>query len=144
MIDWLKGTTGPQRLAMGLAGAGIIGLIAVLMSTGSVRGYVKDHYRRAGSENGAQVYLASKPPAKVGAEIQKAHEPADRRVTSEGIFLRYRKDFVGILPRGRGSKIVLANENRGYGLFYPYVGGYWGSYSGPGESFRGGGPGSGK
>ena len=133
----------PRGLAIGLIVVGVLGIVLTLSSTGSVRSYVKDHYERSGSQNGAEVYTAAKSPAKVAAEIQGEHEPADRRVTPEGIFLRYRKDYVGIQPAGRGSRITLADERRGYGLFYPFVGGYWGSYSGPAESFRGGGPGGG-
>jgi len=133
----------PRGLAIGLIVAGILGIVLTITSSGSVRSYVKDHYKRAGSEGGAEVYTSTKPPTTVAAAIQKAHAPADRRVTPEGIFLRYRKDFVGIEPRGAGSRIRVADERRGYGLFFPFVGGYWGSYSGPAESFRGGGPGGG-
>lgn len=129
--------------AIGLILAGIFGIILTVSSSGSVRSYVKDSYKRAGSDRGAEVYTSTKPPAKVAAEIAKAHKPADRRVTPEGVFLRYRKDFVGVTSSGRGSRIQLADERRGYGLFFPFVGGYWGSYSGPAETFRGGGPGGG-
>ena len=133
----------PRGLAIGLIVVGVLGIVLVFTSTGSVRSFVKDKYDRAGSQNGAEVYRSSQSPTKVAAAISGKHKPADRRVTPEGIFLRYRKDFVGIQPSGRGSRITLADEKRGYGLFYPFVGGYWGSYSGPGESFRGGGPGGG-
>jgi len=66
-------------------------------------------------------------------------------VTESGVFLRYSKDYVGVVPdRGGGSKIYVDDERRGYAHFYPFIGGFWGSYSGRGESFRGGGPGAGK
>lgn len=133
----------PKGLAIGLIAIGAIGIVAVLLGAGSARGYVKDNYRRAGSERGAQVYTATQPATRVAAAIQGAHDPADRRVTPEGIFLRYRKDFIGVFARGRGSRIVVADERRGYGLFFPFVGGFWGSASGRAEGFRGGGPGGG-
>lgn len=134
----------PRGMAIGLIVVGVLGIVFTLARGGSPRGYVKDHYKRAGSDRGALVYTSAQPPARVAAAIQKAHSPADRRATPEGVFLRYRKDYIGVLATGSGgSKIQVANENRGYGLFYPFVGGYWGSYSGPAESFRGGGPGGG-
>lgn len=133
----------PKFAAIGLIVAGVLGLVLTFASAGSVKSYVKDHYKRTGSDRGAQVYTSPKPPARVASEIAKAHKPADRRVTPEGVFLRYRGDFVGVLASGRGSRIEVADEKRGYGLFFPFVGGYWGTYSGPAESFRGGGPGGG-
>lgn len=132
-----------KAVAIGLVVVGLLGLVLTLAGSGSARSYVKDNYTRAGSDRGADVYTSSKPPAKVAAEIARKHKPADRRATPEGIFLRYRSDFVGIMPRGTGSRIAVADERRGYGLFFPFVGGYWGSYSGPAETFRGGGPGGG-
>jgi hypothetical protein len=133
----------PKGAAIALIVAGVLGIVLTVSSTGSVKSYVKDHYKRAGSDQGAEIYTSTKPPATVAAEIAKAHKPADRRVTPEGVFLRYRKDFVGVLARGTGSRIEVADERRGYALFFPFVGGYWGSYSGPAETFRGGGPGGG-
>lgn len=130
-------------LAIGLMLVGVLGVVFTLTNSGSARSYVKDHYKRAGSDRGAQLYTSTKPPTKVAKEIAGAHKPADRRVTPEGIFLRYRSDFVGVMPKGSGSQIAVADERRGYGLFFPFVGGYWGRASGRGEGFRGGGPGGG-
>jgi hypothetical protein len=133
----------PKGLAIGMIVAGILGIVAVIASGESAREYVKKHYKRAGERNGAQVYTSTKPPLQVAKDIEKAHKPADRRVTSEGVFLRYRKDFIGVFARGKGTSIEVADENRGYHAFYPFIGGWWGTYSGPGETFRGGGPGGG-
>ena len=129
--------------AIGLILAGVVGILFTLTSSGSARSYVTDNYKRAGSDRGAEIYTSSKPPARVASEIAKAHKPADRRATPEGVFLRYRSDFVGVMGQGRGSRIAVADERRGYGLLFPFVGGYWGRASGRGESFRGGGPGGG-
>ena len=131
-------------LALGLAGVGVLVLVLVITgSTGGVRGFVKETYAREGSDRGAEVYRSDKPPATVAREIADAHAPADRRATPEGVFLRYRDDFVGVTPQGDGSRIAVADEARGYALFFPFVGGYWGRASGPAEGFRGGGPGGG-
>ncbi len=129
--------------AIGLIGLGVLGLVLTLAGSGSVRSYVKDNYKRAGSDRGAELYTSPKPPAKVAAEIVDANTPADRRATPEGVFLRYRSDYVGVMPQGTGSRIAVADERNGYGLFFPFVGGYWGRASGRGEAFRGGGPGGG-
>lgn len=129
--------------AIGLMLAGVLGIVFTLAGSGSARSYVKDNYKRAGSDRGAELYTSPKPPARVAAEIAKKHEPADRRATPEGVFLRYRSDYVGVMPMGRGSRIAVADERRGYGLFFPFVGGFWGRASGRGEAFRGGGPGGG-
>jgi len=132
-------------LALGLVALGVLGLVLVVTgSSGGVRGFVRDTYERAGSDRGAEVFRADAPPAAVAKQIADAHAPADRRATPEGVFLRYRDDYVGVTPEGEGSRIAVADEDRGYALFFPFVGGYWGRYSGPGETFRGGGPGGGK
>ncbi len=122
---------------------GLVGFGATAFGSGSVRGFVKENYERAGSENGADRYRSKKPPLEVAKRIVDAHKPADRRVVPEGVFLRYRSDYVAVQPEGAGSKILVADEKRGYGLFFPVVGGFWGRASGRGEGFRGGGPGGG-
>ncbi len=133
-----------KGLAIGLIVIGLLGVVAAFATAGSVRGYLKDEFRAAGRDDGQLLYTSNQSVAKTAAKIAKAHEPADRRVTPEGVFLRYRKDFVAVTPQGSGSRIAVVDERRGYTAFYGYVGGYWGTYSGRGESFRGGGPGSGK
>jgi hypothetical protein len=55
--------------------------------------------------------------------------------------------MVGIVPDPDDeakSTAYISDERRGYGFFFPFVGGFWGSYTGPGERFRGGGPAAGK
>lgn len=129
--------------AIGLIVLGVLGLAFTLTGSGSARSYVRENYTRAGSDRGADIYTSPKAPTRVAAEISDAHKPADRRTTPEGVFLRYRSDYVGVMPQGTGSRIAVADERRGYGLFFPFVGGYWGRASGRGEGFRGGGPGGG-
>lgn len=124
-------------LAVALTSAGCL--------SASVRDWVADHYEQRPSEDGVAVYHADAPPTQVAKRIADARKPADRRVTTSGVFLRYRSDMVGIVadPAG-GSRILITDERRGYAYFFPYVGGHWGTYSGTGDGFRGGGPGAGK
>jgi len=124
---------------------GLLLLIGTLASAQSPRAYISKHYRRVGNDGGAQVYASSKPATQTASDIAHAAHPADRRATESGVFLRYRSDFVAVVPQaGGGSRVEVSDERSGYTHFYPYIGGYWGTYSGPAEHFRGGGPGVGK
>jgi hypothetical protein len=128
---------------------GVVGIGATFATRQSARSHVRSAYRceqpRAAA-SGGQTFTcsATTSPKATAAAIARAVRPADRRATSSGIFLRYRNDMVGVQPAGRGSRITVAPEREGYRLFYPFIGGYWGTYSGRGETFRGGGPGAGK
>ncbi len=134
-----------QRIAALAAVVGGLALIVLLVSsTGSVRSFLADRYERTGQRGAETLYASAKPADATAAEIAEANEPADRRATPEGIFLRYRDDFVRVTPAGTGSQVGIADEDRGYALYYPFIGGYWGTYTGRGETFRGGGPGGAK
>jgi hypothetical protein len=127
----------------------LLALPAAGCANASVRDSVASNYQFEREERGRDgrslVYRSPKPPTRTAAEIGDRLSPGERRVTESGVFLRYARDYVGVVPDGRGgSRIFVDDERRGYGHFYPYVGGYWGSYSGRAESFRGGGPGTGK
>ncbi len=116
-------------------------------ASASIRDSVASNYKFEREERGRDgrslVYSSPRPPTATAAEIGGRLSPGERRVTQSGVFLRYARDYVGVVPDGRGgSRIFVDDERRGYGHFYPFVGGYWGSYSGRGESFRGGGPGT--
>lgn len=130
-----------------LAAALLLG-VAVLAGCGggSVRDYVQSNYeRQSGPGERPAVYRSDEPPSRTAADIAEARRPGDRRVTESGVFLRYQRDFVGVVPdRGGGSRVLVDDQRHGYGFFFPYVGGFWGRSSGRGESFRGGGPGAGK
>ena len=133
-----------------LSGVGVLGLIFTLTANHSVRDYVAGHYRFVGKERArgnakdTLIYASSKPVTATVKEIADARKPADRRTTEAGSFLRYRNDIVAVLPQGSGSRIMVDDEDDGYRHHYAYLGGWWGSYSGPAGAFRGGGPGSGK
>lgn len=133
-----------------LSGAGILGLVLVLTGGNSVRDYIKDKYRFTGTERveGAEkdslLYASKDPPSKTAADIAQARKPADRRVTESGVFLRYKDDVVSVVPQTEGSRIIVDDEDGGYRRNYLFVGGFWGTFSGRGQGFRGGGPGTGK
>jgi hypothetical protein len=124
---------------------GIGGLIAAIATAQSPGGYIKSHYRHVGSDDGAQVYASTKSASATATDIANAVKPADRLTTTSGVFLRYSNDYVAVLtqPAG-GSRIEVSSGQTGYTHFYGYVGGFWGTYSGPAGAFRGGGPGAGK
>jgi hypothetical protein len=136
--------------ALVLSGLGLLGLIFTLSSHGDVRDYIAKHYRAQPDERlderakPTKVFKSSKTVSKTARDIADAHKPAERRTTPEGAFLRYSDDIVSVLPVAGGSRILVDDEDTGYRRNYFFVGGFWGRYSGPGESFRGGGPGVGK
>ena len=143
---------GKRLLAISLVALGLLGIAGLFARSESVEGWLGSECRRAGSErdpngNRADRYACDRPASVVAAALADAHKPADRRSTPEGHFLRYADDMVGIVPDPDDtsrSTAYLSDERRGYGFFFPFVGGFWGSYTGPGERFRGGGPAAGK
>jgi hypothetical protein len=136
-------------IAGGLVGLGLLCLVVAITTAKSVRGFVRDTYRPAGTrqvEGGgrSELYDSSKSPSATAEQIADAVKPGDRRVAPAGVFLRYDKDIVSVVPRPGGSRVILEDERTGYRSGFFYLGGFWGTYSGRGESFRGGGPGGGK
>lgn len=122
-------------------------LIGGLSSCGSSpRSYVKDRYTAAGKRNGSEIYRTNDRVEKVAKDLTAEWKPADRLVDTGGVFLRYKDDLIAIRPRsgGGGTEISVDDPERGYAHWYPYVGGWFGTYSGRAEGFRGGGPGTGK
>lgn len=137
-------------IAAGLVGLGLLCLAAAFAGSNSVREYVADTYRSAGSRTVAGsrraslLYDSARPPSATAKDIADAVEPADRRTSPSGVFLRYEDDFVSVVPREGGSQIIVEDDETGYRNSYFFLGGWWGTYSGRGEAFRGGGPGGGK
>jgi hypothetical protein len=132
-------------LAGALVAIGLIGILATMAFADTARKYISGHYHRVGNDQGADVYSSPRSATLTAQEITTAVTPGDRRTTASGVFLRYSGDFVAVLPQaGGGSRIEVSNERSGYNHFYSYVGGYWGTYSGAAQGFRGGGPGAGK
>ena len=136
------------RVKLLLAGLiAVVGLAAIGLAasrTGGVRGYLADHYTLVSSRGDSAVYTAARSPVTVSDEIRSRHRPADLLVRPTGYYLRYADDIVVVTADGRGSRIYVDDEDRGYAHWFPVVGGFWGTYRGAGDAFRGGGPGSGK
>ena len=141
--------SGRRVLALVLVALGGLGIVGLFACNESVEGFLKDRCTRGGVErdprgNRAQTFRCKDRPSALAAHLTKAHKPADEHTSPEGHFLRYSDDMVGIVPEGGGSKAYLADERNGYAFFGPFVGGWWGTYGGRGETFRGGGPAGGK
>jgi hypothetical protein len=133
-------------IVAGLGTLGVVGLLA-LTATTSVRDFVGDRYRLVASRDGgrSREYTSPDPPSRVVAAIAGRWKPAERLNDPSGYFLRYRDDYVVVSSeRAGGSRIYVDDEEEGYRHWYGHVGGNWGTYSGPAETVRGGGPGAGK
>jgi hypothetical protein len=136
--------------ALGAAGLGLAALLGVLFGTrGSVRDHIAGKYQRVAAESQGRsvVYTSTQPPGAVAKSIAGAWKPAERINDPGGYFLRYRSAIVAITAAATGqagSRIYVDDQRQGYNRWYPYIGGRWGTFSGPGETFRGGGPAAGK
>ncbi len=132
--------------ALAAAGVGGVALLGLLFGTrGSVRDHIAGRYQRVPAESSGRsvVYTSAKPPGEVARSISGAWKPAERINDPGGYFLRYGSAIVAVTAAGAGqagSKIYVDDQRQGYNRWYPYVGGRWGTFSGPAESFRGGGP----
>ncbi len=137
-------------IALALTGVGVLGLIFAFTTFGGVREHIRETYQRTGTEpvpgdeDRTEVFASEQSVTETAEDISGQYEPADRRITSAGVFLRYEDDIVSIVPRAAGTRILLDDEDTGYRRGFVYLGGWWGTYSGRGEGFRGGGPGGGK
>ena len=136
--------------ALGAAGVGLVALFGVLFGTkGSVRSYIAGKYQRieAESKGRSAVYTSTQTPVAVAKSISNRWKPAERINDPGGTFLRYRSAIVAVTAAAAGqsgSRIYVDDQGSGYNRWYPYIGGRWGTFSGPGETFRGGGPAAGK
>lgn len=136
--------------ALGAAGVGLVALLGVMFGTkGSVRSYIAGKYQRveAESKGRSAVYTSNQSPGVVAKSIAGRWKPAERVNDPGGTFLRYRSAIVAVTAAAApqtGSRIYVDDQRSGYNRWYPYVGGLWGTFSGPGETFRGGGPAAGK
>jgi len=132
--------------ALGAAGIGLVALIGILVGTrGSVRDHIAGRYQRVAAESKGRsvVYTSPDPPGTVARSIAGAWKPAERINDPGGYFLRYGSAIVAVTAAGagqQGSRIYVDDQRQGYNRWYPYIGGRWGTFSGPAETFRGGGP----
>jgi hypothetical protein len=137
-------------VALILSGLGGLGLLWALSSHKSVREDIADRYSFVGREDVPDdkdktlVYASKQNVSRTAKDIADRHKPADRHSSPQGVYLRYKKDIVAVVPRPEGTRILVDDEDTGYRHHYFFVGGWWGTYSGRSEGFRGGGPGGGK
>jgi len=101
-------------------------------------------------------YVSDGSPTAVANEIAASKAPTDLRSGAQqagnvagAMFLQYPAYLVGVFPYGTNRSRVMVSKNyrSGFNHYRSYVGGFWvptPGYSGPGDSYRGGGSGSGK
>ncbi|MDT0270709.1 DUF4247 domain-containing protein [Streptomyces sp. DSM 44915] len=105
------------------------------------RRWIADTYQRG---TGSDIYLDSaNGPSRVADAIDD-ETSAEDRITSNGeVFLRYDDAIVAVTPQlPGGSRIEIEDYRRGVQRWHSSVGHRWSASQG--DSFRGGGPGSGK
>ncbi|GAA3363598.1 DUF4247 domain-containing protein [Saccharopolyspora gregorii] len=134
---------------VGVVVALIVAVLAVFSGGSGPRGYVPAHYQRApaldiGGSRDDEAYTSPKPVPVVAREITSRRRPQSQHSDASGVYLRYSDDAVVIQPRGTGSVIHLMDADRAYRHYHSHLGGVWGWGGHRGETFRGGGPGSGK
>ncbi|MFG3496318.1 DUF4247 domain-containing protein [Streptomyces sp. NPDC047928] len=103
-------------------------------------GWIRQQYA---STNEAGYVDDSDPAPRVAQEID-GHTAAQAQFKDgDKVFLRYRDDIVAITPRpSAGSRIEIADYRTGYHRWRSHIGSVWPDPDS--DSFRGGGPGSGK
>lgn len=135
---------------------GVLAAVLTVLALGgcgsSKSSWIEDKYDKIGSDT----FRSSKAPPAVATEINNKFRSIDRvddlatKGAAGGIFLRYPKLVVGIVPDGSGSRITVDKPRRGYSRYHSHVAGVWSSPGSNGwtssgaANFRGGGPGSGK
>lgn len=130
----------------------VIVLIAILSRDKDPEDWIAKKYKKVSSDT----YKSTKKPQNVAREIRKELKPIDRvndmatLGTRGGIFMRYEKHVVAVLPYLGGSRITVDSARNGYSRYHSHVGGHWSTPGSNGwnnrgsASFRGGGPGFGK
>lgn len=131
-------------VACGIGAVGLIVLLFAILGGGGIRSHLDDTYQRVPADGSSVVYRSTEKPKAAYESIRSAVTPADVVLEPEGYFLRYSDDIVAITADGSGSRIYVDDERRGYGHWFPFVAGVWGTGGGFGEGVRGGGPGAGK
>lgn len=129
----------------------VIGAILVVnlffFSGTSAASYVANTFDRDTSHSyghDVRAYRSGKHPTQVADMIVDEWEPLSQYADGSGVYLRYPGDAIVIQPDGTGSRILVMDDDRAYGLFFAHIGGVWGWTSTHGGSFRGRGPGAGK
>ncbi|WP_149181463.1 DUF4247 domain-containing protein [Streptomyces sp. TRM49041] len=98
--------------------------------------------RRQYATSGADYVDSRDTPSRVAQEIDGHTAARDRLSDNDMVFLRYRNDIVAISPHASGSRIEIADYRTGYRRWRPHIRSVWPDPDS--DTFRGGGPGSGK
>jgi hypothetical protein len=116
---WILGSLGVAIAALLLAEA----WESAFYPRGDLREHLVDRYGEA--------LHSERSPLLLSAEMDADWQPEDQRYTPVGVFLRYEKRIVALLPDGHGgTRIDVEDELDGFRRFHPYVGDFWGpSYS---------------
>jgi hypothetical protein len=113
-----------------------------------VRDYVAAHYDVISRSNNTVEARSEQSVEAVAAQITGRYSPKDRYDNDAGTFIRYNDEFVAVRPDPSGGTLISADsDQRGSNRWVPIIGPIFlpgGRFGGPGESNRGGGPGSGK
>jgi hypothetical protein len=136
-----------NKLGYAAAIASVLFVVALIFSfrTNRVEKFISSKYLLVSRANArSAVYSSTKRASDVYKEIVKQWKPGSKRIDSQGWYLRYDNAIVVVTPFTGGSRIFVDDARTGYRRWYGHVGGYFGTYSGPAEGFRGGGPGAGK
>ena len=135
---------GKLLVAGGLGLAGVLILLSAFLRTENARDYLRGRYGLASATGTSMVLTSPLAPRAVYDDLVGRARPADTLADAGGYYLRYRNDIVAITGGPSGSRIYVDDERQGYNRWFGHVGGFWGTFGGAGETFRGGGPGSGK
>jgi hypothetical protein len=136
-----------NKLGYAAAIASVVFVIALVLSfrTGGVEKYISNKYKLVSRTNArSAVYSSTQPASTVFKDIIKQWKPGTRHNDAQGWYLRYSNAIVVVTPVTGGSRIYVDDATTGYRRWYTHVGGRFGTYSGPAEGIRGGGPGTGK
>jgi Domain of unknown function (DUF4247) len=139
-VRWRRG----KVWAAGAAVSGLAVVILLVATSGSVRGWIDGRYTRVSGDDRSAVYSSTSPPLQVANEISGKWRLFDRATTATGTFLRYDDLIVGVVAAAGGTRIYVDPELDGYRRWYGSLGPRWGTATGAGERWRGGGPGVGK
>ncbi|MEU9335705.1 DUF4247 domain-containing protein [Streptomyces sp. NPDC048290] len=139
-------TSLPRRLAVALL---VMGAVTACSGDGDGDGaqhnavprqWIQDQYPAGPGATGYRD--TANGPATVAEEINGRASAADRSTGGRTVYLRYRDDIVAVTPQGRGSLIEIADYRSGYRRWSTNLPNHWPHPDS--DSFRGGGPGSGK
>jgi len=123
-------------------------MIAACNRSTDVRAYVKSAYTDCRETDTPPDLRCTSPHRTVRAtadDIAGHVKPVDRLIQPTATFLRYQRQIVAITVADADRVTVTVEDaERAYRNHYGYIAGWWGRYTGPGDTFRGGGPGSGK